>query len=251
VGTGAFVYAPTGLAFGDASTLFVGDTTSIDRVTLPGASSSVAAGAPGYGGGSDGRGSDARLYTSAFTSDGGGVIYFTGRGSVRRFDVQSGQVDTLAGQEGVTGADDGTKSAARFYWPNGIASDGAGNLYISDTQNHTIRKLVIASGEVSTFAGKAAEWGAVDGVGDAARFFLPMGIVYDGQGHLYVADSENGAIRRIEIATRSVSTYVGVLGEQGLQPGALPAHLNAPRGLALLPDGGLAVTDEQAVLVVH
>jgi DNA-binding beta-propeller fold protein YncE len=78
-----------------------------------------------------------------------------------------------------------------------------------------------------------------------------MGIVCDGKGSLYVADSENGAIRRIEIATRAVTTYVGVLGEKGLQPGALPAHLNAPRGLALLPDGGLAVTDEQAVLVVH
>ena len=70
----------------------------------------------------------------------------------------------------------------------------------------------------------------------------------DGKGNLYVADSENGAIRKIEIASRIVTSYVGVLGEKGMQPGALPAHLNSPQGLALLKDGGLAVIDEQAVL---
>ncbi|MGZ3442525.1 MAG: hypothetical protein ACXVDD_23550, partial [Polyangia bacterium] len=252
-GTGgnAFVDQPTGLALVDASTLFVADSSSLDKVALPAASLTVAAGAVGYGGGVDGVGSAARVYPRALVYDGAGTIYFTGANTVRGYVVATGQVDTLAGQEGANGATDATGSAARFYWPRGIATDGAGNLYVSDTWNHTIRKVVIATGEVTTFAGAATMFGAQDGVGDNARFFFPMGLVHDGKGNLYVADSENGAVRRIEVATRAVSTYVGVLGEKGLQPGALPAHLNAPRGLALLPDGGLAVTDEQAVLVVH
>src|SRR5262249_58221661 len=98
--------------------------------------------------------------------------------------------------------------------------DGTGNLYVSDTYNHTVRKVVTATGEVSTFAGTPAAYGGADGVGASARFFFPMGIVYDGKGNLYVAYSENGAIRRVEIATAAVTTYVGVLGEKGLQPGA-------------------------------
>jgi sugar lactone lactonase YvrE len=249
-GSGAFVDHPAGLALTDASTLLVADSTSLDRIALPGASLTVAAGAVGYPGGMDGAGTAARVAPRALVSDGAGTIYFTGANSVRRYDVKSGQVDTLAGVEGTMGATDGVKDVARFYWPRGLALDG-GNLYVSDTYNHTIRKVVIATGEVSTFAGVAMQFGAVDGVGDAARFALPLAIVADGKGSLFVADSENGAIRRIEIATRAVTTHAGVLGERGLQPGALPGHLNTPRGLALLPDGSLAVTDEQAVLLVH
>jgi DNA-binding beta-propeller fold protein YncE len=200
----------------------------------------------------DGVGAAATVSPAGVVSDGAGTIYFTGKNTVRRYVVASGKVDTLAGTEGVNGSMDGTKTAAQFYWPEGLALDAAGGiLYVSDTQNYTIRKVVIASGDVSTLAGTAGVFGAVDDVGAAARFFYPRGIVYDKKGSLYVADSENGAIRRSDVATRAVSTYVGVLGEKGLQPGPLPAHLNAPQGLALLPDGGLAVTDEQAVLVVH
>jgi sugar lactone lactonase YvrE len=235
----------------DANTLVVADTTSLDQIALPAASLTVAAGAVGYGGALDGVGTAARLNARAMVWDPSGTLYFTGTSSVRRWVAATGQVDTLAGKEGSNGSTDATGSAARFYWPRGITSDGAGNLYVSDTYNHTIRKVVIATGEVTTFAGTATMFGAVDGVGANARFSLPLAIVADGKGSLFVADSQNGAIRRIELATAAVTTYVGVLGEKGLQPGALPAHLNAPRGLALLPDGGLAVTDEQAVLVVH
>lgn len=248
-GRGASVDRPGGMAFAGGA-LFVADWTTLDHVTMPAADLTIAAGAVGYGGGMDGVGTDARLNAAGVTAD-GGVLYFTGNASVRRFDPATGMVDTLAGNESATGSDNGVRDAARFWTPRGLAADGAGNLYVSDTSNHTVRKLVIATGEVSTFAGAAGSFGAIDGVGDAARFDLPMGIVYDGAGNLYVADSGNGAIRRIEIATRAVSTWVGVLGDKGLQPGALPAHLNAPRGLALLPDGGLVITDEQAVLVVH
>lgn len=243
---------PLGLALANDSTLVVADASSLDSVALPGASVTVSAGKIGYGGGMDGVGSGASVWPAGVVSDGAGTIYFTGANTVRRYVVASGQVATLAGTEGMNGSMDGTKSAARFYWPQGIALDHAGGvLYVSDTQNHTIRKVVIATGEVTTLAGTAGRFGAVDGVGAAARFFYPRGLAYDGKGSLFVADSENGAIRRIDVATMAATTYAGVLGEKGLQPGPLPAHLNAPVGVAILPDGGLVVTDEQALFVVH
>jgi sugar lactone lactonase YvrE len=254
VGAAAVLASPQGI-IDVAGQLYFGDSVdgTIDWVTMPGATVSVLAGAalgtPGKE--LDGLGSAAQLLPAGMVYDGKGTAYMTGDGTIRSVQLASGQVDTLAGTDAVIGTADGTKSAASFHWPKGIARDDDGNLYVSDTFNHTIRKVVLASGEVTTFAGAATMFGAVDGVGDAARFFYPLDIVYDGKGNLYVADSENGAIRRIEIATRAVSTYVGALGQKGLQPGALPARLNAPRGLALLPDGGLAITDEQAVLIVH
>jgi sugar lactone lactonase YvrE len=231
--------------------LIAADSTSIDKVTLPAGSLTLSAGAWGFSGGDNGTGGAARVNPAGMVYDGVGTVYFNGTSTVRSYVVSSAAVDTLAGTEGTTGSMDGTKAVAQFNRPKGIAFDSAGNLYVSDTNNHTIRKVVIATGEVATFAGTAGAFGAVDDVGTAARFFAPMGIVYDGKGNLYVADSQNGAIRKIEIASRKVSTYAGVLGERALQPGALPAHLNLPQGLALLPDGGLAVTDEQAVLVIH
>jgi sugar lactone lactonase YvrE len=250
-GSDAIIFQPSGLAVTDPGMLIVADWSSIDQVTLPAGNLTLSAGKWGYGGGTDGTGAMARVNPAGMIYDGAGTIYFNGKNTVRSYVVATGAVGTITGQEGVNGSTDGDKTKALFYWPKGIASDGAGNLYVSDTHNHTIRKVVIATGDTSTFAGTAGAYGAVDDVGTAARFFYPMGIVYDGKGNLYVADSLNGAIRKIEIATRKVTTYVGVLGEQGLQPGALPAHLNTPQGLALLKDGGLAVTDEQAVLVIH
>jgi sugar lactone lactonase YvrE len=251
-GPSAVLNQPAGLAVAQKGTLIVADVTSLDNVALPGASVTVGAGKIGYYGGSDGVGAAATVSPAGVVSDGAGTIYFTGKNTVRRYDLKSGKVDTLAGVEGQNGATDGVGTAARFYWPQGIAVDLArGVLYVSDTQNHTIRKLVIASGDVTTLVGTAGSNGAVDDVGAAARLYFPKGLAYDGQGGLYVADSENGAIRRVDVATAAVTTYVGVLGQKGLQPGALPAHLNAPQGVALLPDGGLVVTDEQALLVVH
>jgi DNA-binding beta-propeller fold protein YncE len=109
----------------------------------------------------------------------------------------------------------------------------------------------VASGAVTTFAGVAGHSGSSDGVGSADSFDGPTALLFDGKGTLYVSDAGNGTIRRIEVATSSVSTWAGVPGQSGVALGPLPARLNAPRGLALLPNGQLAITDENAVLVVR
>ena len=81
----------------------------------------------------------------------------------------AGVVTTLAGLAGSSGSADGTGSAARFYHPSGVAVDSAGNVYVADCGNHTIRKVTPA-GVVTTLAGLAGNHGSADGTGSAARF---------------------------------------------------------------------------------
>jgi sugar lactone lactonase YvrE len=125
--------------------------------------------------------------------------------------TSAGAVVTIAGSTGnAAGSSDGVGGGARFNDPNGVALDGAGYLYVSDSANHTIR-LVTAAGVVTTIAGLAGDPGTVDGVGSNARFNSPDGIAVDGSGNLYVAQSlyADGALRRITPAG-VVSTIPGV-----------------------------------------
>ena len=103
-----------------------------------------------------------------------------------------GTVTTSAG--GVQGSADGTGADARFSYPEGVAVDGDGNLYVTD--NHTIRKITPA-GVVTTLAGTAESSGSADGTGADARFSYPVGVAVDGDGNLYVTDRQNHTIRKI------------------------------------------------------
>src|SRR4051794_21994672 len=89
---------------------------------------------------------------------------------------------------------DGTGSAARFHLPSSVAMDGAGNLFVADSQNNTIRKIT-AGGVVTTLAGSPGQPGSADGTGSAARFDRPLGVAVDSAGNVYVADDFSEAIR--------------------------------------------------------
>ena len=101
----------------------------------------------------------------------------------------------------MSGSIDGTGPAARFKYPYGLVLDGAGNLQVADYENQTIRKVVVATGAVSTLAGTAGMSGSADGTGPAVRFFGPEGMAVDGAGSLYVADFFNDTIRKVVVAT--------------------------------------------------
>ena len=93
-------------------------------------------------------------------------------------------------------ATDGTGAAASFKFPYGTTTDGT-NLYVADTGNNTVRKIVIATGVVTTLAGTAGVTGSTDGTGAAASFNRPGGITTDGT-NLYVADTGNNTVRKIQ-----------------------------------------------------
>src|SRR2546422_950130 len=91
----------------------------------------------------------------------------------------------FAGMPEDGGSADGTGSVARFFYPEDVAVDSAGNVYVADTNNSTIRKIT-PSGEVTTLAGTAGELGSADGIGSAARFHYPQGVAVDSLGNVYV-----------------------------------------------------------------
>lgn len=151
--------------------------------------------------------------------------------TIRKVVKATGEVTTLAGSFGLVGSDDGIGAAARFYYPTGITTDGT-NLYVTDTGNNTIRKVMIATGEVTTLAGSDDSWGSTDGIGAAAGFEAPHGITTDG-ANLYVTDSGNNTIRKVEIATGLVTTLAGRAGSNVLiDATGFKAPFNQPTGIA-------------------
>jgi hypothetical protein len=125
---------------------------------------------------------------------------------------------TLAGPaEPGAGAVDGTVSTARFNGPSGVAADSADNLYVADTINHTIRKI-LPGRSVTTLAGLAESSGSADGTGSAARFNSPSGVAVDSAGNVYVADKNNFTIRKIGPGV-AVTTIAGVAGSAGTVDG--------------------------------
>ena len=114
---------------------------------------------------------------------------------IRKIVISTGVVTTLAGTGSSGSADNTTGTSASFYYPSGITTDGT-NLYVAETSNHLIRKIVISTGVVTTVAGTGSR-GSANGTGTSASFFQPNGITTDGT-NLYVADYLNHLIRKIE-----------------------------------------------------
>ena len=129
---------------------------------------------------------------------------------------ERGVLKLVAGGLGGSGDQDGVGTAARFSTPWGVASDGAGNLFVTDWDNRTIRKIVLSTGVVTTLAGHAwtAQDNSLDGVGTSAQLRAPMGMASDGLGNLFVADAVD-TIRKIVIATGVVTTLAGSPGKSG------------------------------------
>src|ERR1035438_8571457 len=146
-------------------------------------------------------------------------------------------ISTLAGSPG-QGSADGTGVAARFANPWGVAADTAGNLYVADTDNHTIRK-VTAVGAVSTFAGLAGLSGSADGTGSGARFNQPQGVAVDTNGIVYVADTGNYTIRKITPAgiVTTLAGSAGISGSTDATGGT--ARFYEPEGIAVNSAGTL------------
>ena len=205
---------------------------------------STLAGTASASGSADGTGAAASFnYPVGMTVDAAGDLYVTDKNNctIRKI-TQAGAVTTLAGTAGVCSSADGTGAAAGFNYPYGITVDSAGNLYVTDETNNTIRKITQA-GVVTTLAGTAGVIGSADGTGAAASFTDPRGIVVDKLGNLYVVDNFNQTIRKITPAG-VVTTLAGAAGVIGSADGTGPAaSFNYPTGITLDSAGILYVTD--------
>jgi DNA-binding beta-propeller fold protein YncE len=239
VGSDAKFRVPFGIASDAAGNLYVTDMENhrIRKITPAGEVSTLAGGGRGF---ADGVGSDAKFDDPVgIASDAAGNLYVTDNGNHRiRKITPAGEVSTLAGGEG--GFADGVGSAARFYRPSGIAIDAAGKLYVVDSWNNRVRKIT-PTGEVSTLT--VCEEGFADGIGGDAKLCGFAGIASDAAGNLYVADAGNNRIRKITPAGE-VSTLAG--GEEGFADGiGSAAKFRVPVGIASDAVGNLYVADQR------
>ena len=234
---------PTGVATDGAGNAYLLESGSVRKLTPAGRVSTLAGGA-GLHGHADGQGSAATFSVpGAIASTASGVLFVadTGSHAIRRID-SAGLVSTLAGTPGVWGWADGIPGVAAFRSPAGIAVSGTGDVYVSDTGNHTIRKVTPA-GVVTTVAGLAGTSGWADGEGSAARFQSPAGLAVDGTGNVFVADKGNHTIRRITPAGL-VTTVAGLARAPGSQDGPPGvARFRSPGGVVVDGTGNLLVAD--------
>ena len=194
----------------------------------------------GLGGFLDGTGTGSRFWSLyGVCNDGAGNLYVADRLNhrIRKIEIATGIVTTVAGS--TSGFTDGVGALAQFNTPQGVCVDGSGNLFVGDSFNSRIRKVVLATGAVTTLAGSSL--GFMDGTGTAARFNQALGLCSDGT-NLYVADQGNHRIRKIEIATGIVTTIAG--NTSGFMDGiGSAAQFNTPQGICLDGAGNLFVTD--------
>src|SRR3990172_1689598 len=187
--------------------------------TINGGAMLLLAGTPGGSGTADGTGSVARFNSPRGIAVYGDTLYIADQNnhSIRKIDIPTKTVTTIAGYSGVPGLDDGVGSAARFNAPEGIATDGA-FLYISDTKNNAIRKIDINTGSVVTLAGKRGQGGSQDGPRSDSLFSGPAALTLLGE-FLYVTDTDNHTIRRVHKDTGDTVTFAGTPFTKGSRDG--------------------------------
>jgi len=234
--TGPRLDFPAGLAT-DGRAIYVSNSrnNTIEAIDATTKSLRIVAGKLFQEGSNDGVGDSARFNSPDGMTISGQNLYLcdTNNSDIRQINVASGTVTTIAGTANIAGTEDGTGSAAHFNLPTQIATDGTA-LYVADSGNSSIRRITLADMKVKTIAGQSGTSGKTEGNPDKSVFSGPRGIAVDKKA-IYVADTGNDVIRKIDITTLQTSTIAGT-GEEGDKDGpALQAQFNNPG--AICTDG--------------
>ncbi len=194
-------------------------------------------------------------FPSAIAVDADGHLYIadTMNHRIRKVDVDTGLITTIAG----TGhhrfsGDGGPATSASLNEPAALALDSKGSLYIADQSNNRIRKIELKTGLITTVAGTGEAAYSGDGQpAIEACLAGPSGLAIDPDGHLYIADTFNGRIRRVDAETGLITTVAGDGGEyryQGLA-NEFSTSLSRPYGIAVNSEGHLLITDSDSHLI--
>jgi len=249
---------PTGIAVDVAGNVYVTDVYnhSVRKITPSGPDwvvTTIAGSSAGFGS-NDGTNSGARFqYPTGLTVDTNGNLYLTeimNNHRVRKITPTGTNwvVATIAGSVGISGSADGTNTDARFLNAHGIVADQSGNLFVADTGNSTIRKITPFSPSwvVTTIAGRVGGAGSANGLAADARFNSPSSITVDPAANVYVADTQNSVIRKIEPVGTDwmVSTIAGLAGNtEGIDGTNSNARFYNPGGIAVDESQNIYVAD--------
>jgi sugar lactone lactonase YvrE len=251
--TGAELNYPLAVAVNSSGNLYIADENNyVIREVSSGTISTVAGNGYYSYSGDGGLAANAQLYYPMGTAvDGAGNVYIADYDNyvVRKVDAITGIISTVAGNgiDGYTG-DGGAATKAEVGEPVGVAVDNSGNLYISDYSNNVVRKVVLSTGRISTFAGNGdCSYGGDGSDAIYASLCEPQGIALDSSGNLYIADADNVVIREVDASTGVISTVAGnnSWGYSGDGGPATSAQLDWPTDVALDASGNLYIADSE------
>jgi hypothetical protein len=252
------IFLPFGIAVDAVGNMYIADSANarIRKViyragpSLPGTMSTIGGNGLIGSGGDGGPATSASLNNPVSVAlDGAGNVYFTdsGNNAIRRIDAFSHQISTVAGTLGVSGysGDGGPATAATLNAPSGITFDAAGNLYIADTNNNVIRKVVIATGVITTIVGNGrAGYSGDNGPAAKAQLNGPWSVTLSPTNQMYIADQQNNCVRLVDttgtITTAFGSGYAGFSGDGGP---ASQAGLKEPANVVIDVIGNIYIAD--------
>ncbi len=257
VGTAAQFYAPVGVAADPSGNIYVSDGANCIRKITPSAVVTTFAGTCADDGSSagdaNGTGPAAKFNNlGGLTVDSSGNVFVADASNhcVRKI-TPAAVVKTFAGTGGsdeyTSGFANGTGPAAKFYYPNDVAADSSGNVFVTDGSNSCVRKITPAA-VVTTFAGvcngAGESAGSADGTGPAAQFSGPYGMTADSSGNLFITDANNNCVRKVTPAA-VVTTIAGTCdGSGGYADGTGPAaQFSGIWGITIDSSGNLYIVD--------